>query len=46
MIIDSLWVLLLGMVGIFVVMGVIYTCTVVINRISTKDKAVKSEKDN
>lgn len=38
MIIESLWVLLFGMAGIFFVMGVIILSLVVLNRFSRKNK--------
>jgi len=42
MIVQSLWVLMLGMLGIFVVMGIIFLAITVLNRL-TKRKEKDSQ---
>ena len=42
MILEGLRVLLFGMVGIFIVMGVIIACTFLLNSIGKKDKSGKT----
>ena len=38
MVIEGLWVLLLGMIGVFAVMGIIVLTLVVLNRIGKRKK--------
>jgi len=43
MIIESLWVLLLGMIGIFIVMGIIGLALSIMNSISRRPKKDDTE---
>jgi len=38
MIVESLWTLLFGMIGIFVVMGIIALALIVLNKVKVKEE--------